>query len=292
MRQPLVSIIIRTCQRPDVLRLALDSVKNQTYPNVQAVIVEDGENASEEFLQREYKDLNYIYEATGTKVGRCAAGNRALELAEGEYFNFLDDDDALLSCHVEVLMEKLLAHNEALEQEASGAQKRLLAAYSVAEEHQITVKSKQPYEFTVKRKTIRYNQSFNRMLLYTFNYFPIQTVMFHHSLFDELGGFDGELPVLEDWDLWVRYSTRTDFLYVNKVTSYYHIPAKVQKKQERKKEMDDKLKILYSKFAGYQVTVPVGKINEEMTYVIREYKNKGVMRYLRMFFRVVFLGER
>lgn len=280
MRQPLVSIIVRTCQRPDVLRTALDSIREQTYSNLQVVIVEDGENVSEAFLQKEYSDLNYKYEATGTKVGRCLAGNRAMELAEGEYFNFLDDDDALLPEHVDTLVQKL------------AEQEDVLAAYTVAEEHQIDVKTKNPYVFKVKRKSIRYRQSFNRMLLYTFNYFPIQSVMFHHSLFDRLGGFDEKLPVLEDWDLWVRYSTCTDFMFVDKVTSYYHIPYKVKGKQKRKNEMNNELEQLYQKFSSYSVNLPVDKINKEMTYVIREYKNKGIMRYLRMFFRVVFLGDR
>ena len=49
MNQPLVSIIIRTCQRPHVLERALNSVRKQTYKNIQVVIVEDGENKSERY---------------------------------------------------------------------------------------------------------------------------------------------------------------------------------------------------------------------------------------------------
>ena len=55
--------------------------------------------------------------------------------------------------------------------------------------------------------------------------------------------------------------------------------------------MVDNREMLYQKFEQYQSTLSVRQINDEMTYVIREYKNKGLLRYLRMFFRTVFTGE-
>lgn len=277
--QPLVSIIVRTCQRPDVLRKALDSIKAQTYANIQAVIVEDGENTSEELLKNEYADLNYIYEATGQKAGRAKVGNYAMELAEGEFFNFLDDDDGLFPEHVEVLVKKLIHSN-------------LRAVYSVAEERKITVTSYAPYVYRVKCRSIRYRQPFNRMLLYTFNYIPIQSIMFHRSLYKELGGFDESLDNLEDWDLWVRYSTRTNYGFVDQVTSFYHVPYKKEEQKKRKENLNEYLEPVYARFASYPVTLQVKDINEDMTYVIREYKNHGLMRYLRIFFRAVLLGDR
>ena len=40
--------------------------------------------------------------------------------------------------------------------------------------------------------------------------------MFDRSLYEELGGFDESLDFLEDWDLWVRYSTKTDFKFIDR----------------------------------------------------------------------------
>lgn len=279
MERPLVSIIVRTCQRPDVLRGALDSIRAQTYPNIQTVIVEDGENVAEAMIKRCYCDLNYVYESTGQKVGRARIGNMAMELAKGEYLNFLDDDDALLPEHIEVLVAALLSANQR-------------AAYSLAEERKITVVSNVPYIYKVRHKSIRYRQPFNRMLLYTFNYIPIQSIMFHRSLYEELGGFDEGLDNLEDWDLWVRYSTRTDYKFVNQVTSFYHVPFDKGKRRQRKDGLNGYLDSLYRRFGEYQVTLQVDDINREMQYVIREYKNNGVLRYLRMFFRAVLLRDR
>ncbi len=276
--QPLVSILVRTCQRPDVLRRALDSIWEQTYSNIEVVIVEDGKNASEDYLRQQYQGKNYKYQATVEKIGRSAAGNRAMALATGEYLNFLDDDDMLFPGHVETLVSRLIEEPN-------------LAAYSVAEERQLKADSDNLTAYKIKRKTIRFNQPFNRLLLYTFNYFPIQTVMFSRKLYEQYGGLDERLDSLEDWDLWVRYATHTDFTYVNEVTSCYHIPYRTKNKKSRKGLMVDNREMLYQKFEQYQSTLSVRQINEEMTYVIREYKNKGLLRYLRMFFRTVFTGE-
>ena len=49
---PLVSIIVRTCNRPKVLRECLISLRHQTYDNIEIVVVEDGKNTAEEMVQR------------------------------------------------------------------------------------------------------------------------------------------------------------------------------------------------------------------------------------------------
>ena len=277
-KQPLISILVRTCQRPKILKRALDSIWGQTYSNIEVVIVEDGPNISEKFLEQHYAGKNYKYRATIEKVGRSAAGNEALAMATGEYLNFLDDDDMFMEKHVETLVSKLAESSD-------------LAAYSVAEERQLRTDSADPTAYKIKRKTIRFQQPFNRLLLYTFNYFPIQSVMFARTLYDQYGGLDEKLDSLEDWDLWVRYACHTDFIYVNEVTSCYHIPYRAKNKKSRKGLMIDNLEMLYRKFEQYKCTLSVRQINDEMTYVIREYKNKGLLRYLRMFFRTVFTGE-
>lgn len=279
MKKPLVSVMIRTCQRPDVLYTALESVKNQTYENIQVVIVEDGENNSEELIKDRFSDLNYVYQATGQKVGRSKAGNLALELADGEYLNFLDDDDILLPEHVNKLVQTLI----------NGKPR---AAYSNAEEIQVNIRSFAPYKYVVKRKLLRYHQPFNRLLLYTFNYIPIQSIMFHKMLFTELGGFDESLDALEDWDLWVRFSTKTDFIYVNELTSCYFTPYKRKNKKNRGADLNIYNEAVYAKFKDYALKLNVGEINSDMKYIMEEYKEKAYIRYMKILLRRVLWGER
>ena len=67
---------VRTCGRPAVLRETLISLRHQTYPNMEVVVVEDGEEISGKMIRgREFGDMNIRYFATGEKVGRSRAGN-------------------------------------------------------------------------------------------------------------------------------------------------------------------------------------------------------------------------
>lgn len=274
-----VSIIVRTCGRPHVLQHALDSIRAQTYKNIEIVVVEDGEETAKEMIEKDYKDCNIHYFATKEKKGRAIAGNLALERASGAYFNFLDDDDLLYPRHVEVLLNAI---NE----------KKVLAAYGIADESHIKIVSNKPYRFQEKRIIQRYKQPYNRLLLYSFNYIPIQSIMFSRVFYDKLGGFDERLDYLEDWDVWVRYSTLGDFLYVPYATSKYFVPYKGKKKAERSRELDCALKTVRSKFEQYQSVTTVGKIQKEMDYVINVYNQKKFIYYLKQVWNYFVYGDR
>ena len=277
--EALVSVIIRTCNRPEILKTALNSLRLQTYSNIEIIVVEDGEKQSEKMIKSQYSDLKIRYFCMGKKVGRTKTGNYALKQAKGEYFNFLDDGDAFYSNHIEELIKAINQGNN-------------LAAYSIAEESQIKVVSCKPYKFIEKRKFIRYAQPFNRILLFHSNYIPIQSILFSRKLYDKLGGFDESLEVLEDWDVWARYATMTEFTFVPIVTSVYYVPAVRNKKQKRVNELHAAEHYIQKKFENYQVTMNVGQIYSDMEYVIKKYKTGQMIRYLRMIWNFILYGEK
>lgn len=264
----LVSIIVRTCGKPDILKNALESIRNQTYQYIEVIIIEDGLNISEQFIKTNFSDLQYKYYATGERKGRTRAGNIGLSLANGDYFNFLDEDDILLAEHVELLLKALTVDNAK-------------AAYAIAEEHQIKVKSQSPYIFKVKRKLVRYNHPFNRLLLCYMNIFPIQSVMFSKELYQTYGGFDEELDVLEDWDLWVRYAMHFDFKKVQTITSIYYTPYKSRKKRQREIYMKNSADFIIKKHNSYKVKLSAEQINRDMDYILNVFNNKNIWFYLK-----------
>lgn len=241
---PLVSVIVRTCGRPCVLRETLVSLRNQTYPNLEIVIVEDGAAISENMIRNDFSDMNILYHATGEKVGRSRAGNLAMELAHGRYLNFLDDDDLFYADHAEVLVANLLKSGKA-------------AAYATGLETPITVHSKDPYVYEVKNYLGIHKQSFNRIILCHHNYIPIQCIMFEKELFTQYGGLDETVEALEDWDMWVRYSLHTDFAFVLKTTSVYRVPAVREINEKRQKELDDALLFMRKKHKNYMQKISV-----------------------------------
>lgn len=279
MDLPLVSIIIRTCARPHVLRQALNSVRNQTYKRIETVVVEDGVNSSENMVLNEFSDMNMKYYCPGTKVGRSCIGNLGLEKATGKYLNFLDDDDILFKEHVQCLVNVL-------------EKTQYRVAYSISEERQISVLSDSPFNYKIKRKLVRYCQPFNQILLYHTNYLPIQCVMFERTLYDKAGGFDPSLDALEDWDLWVRYSTLEKFMFVKKITSAYYVVYNRSAKMKRDRRMHCVQEDLQKKFQQYYFTISVGQTYKDMDYVIRKYKTGKVKRYIRLIADFLMYGER
>lgn len=250
---PLVSIIVRTCNRPKVLRECLISLRQQTYENMEIVVVEDGKNTAEEMIREEFSDLNIIYQSTGKNVGRSKAGNTAMSLAHGKYLNFLDDDDMFYADHVETLVRGIEQSNNR-------------AIYSTAFEVETTVESKDPYIYTEYDYKSVHRQSFSRPLLYHHNYIPIQCIMFEKTLFDELGGQDECLDALEDWDMWVRYATKTDFDFIHKTTSIYRVPYQKTVNAQRQKALDDALVIVREKHKTYETKLTVREVADMMEH--------------------------
>ncbi len=268
MKTPLVSVIIRTCGRPQVLANALKSIQAQRYPAIEVVVIEDDKNISEKYIKENFSTLNVSYHCTNHKCGRCKSGNLGLALARGEYLNFLDDDDILLPNHVETLARRL-------------EDTHYLAAYAIAEEHQIVTDRRCPPGKRVRRRLIRYKQPYNRLLLCYMNYIPIQSIMFHRKVYDELGGFDEQMDLLEDWDLWVRYSAHYDFLYVPTVTSVYYTPYKGRQKHMREHDMHAAMEMALEKYQHYHMDLSAAQISRDMDYILNTFNKKGFLFYMQ-----------
>lgn len=251
--EPLVSILVRTCGRPNVLREALVSIRNQTYPNIEVVIVEDGENKSENMIKNEFSDLNIVYKATGEKKGRCKVGNIAMETATGKYLNFLDDDDLFFADHIEILVQAFQKHPE------------YKIAYTTSFETKIEIKQREPsYEYIEESRDIVHNKPFSRVRLLEVNTFPIQAVMFEKEIFEKYGGLDEELDNLEDWEMWQRFSAENTFLYVPKTTSLYRVPAKQKNYKERQSELNSYYKKAKEKINSRTIIVNAGELLKEI----------------------------
>lgn len=211
---PLVSLITRTYgERQGFLKESIKSVLQQTYRPLQLVIVEDGsENARQVINEIELPvGVSVTYEPL-PKRGRCFAGNRGMELAQGDLFGFLDDDDLLLPDHVESLVQHLQAHPEAV------------GAYSSSWEIPTEVLTLTPLKYIEGNKSLFGRARFSLDALWSYNYIAIQSLLLKKELFLKYGGFSEELDCLEDWDLWLRYTSEHDFVFLDKTTSKFRMP--------------------------------------------------------------------
>lgn len=99
MESPLVSVIIPTYKRSDVLSRSIDSVLKQSYDNYEIIVVDDNNAGSEErkkteiIMQQYFNNTKVIYVQHPYNKNGSAARNTGFNTSKGKYIMFLDDDD-------------------------------------------------------------------------------------------------------------------------------------------------------------------------------------------------------
>jgi len=197
--RPLVSIITRTKDRPQLLTNAIQSIAAQTYRPIEVVLVNDGGcDLNIEEIRSVLGDISLNYIRLEKNTGRAQAGNVGIEHAQGEYIGFLDDDDLFIPNHVAKLTDAV--------KNTEG----ILVAYSgvrVVDAENATIKI--------------YDEPFDLTRLRGANFLPIHAVLFSQTLVQAGCRFDESLECLEDWDFWLQVAERTHFLHVPGVSAIY-----------------------------------------------------------------------
>lgn len=192
----LVSVIIPTYNRPDFLRRAIASVRAQEGINYEIIIVDD---ASDEDLSSEFAsapDVTYLRNKKNR--GGSFSRNRGLEVAKGEYVNFLDDDDEFLPGKLHLQLQKF----EESELKDLGLVTCHMADGRSGEE--VIIKN-------TDRGSL-YRESLKR---YTAKGTP--TMLFKTEAVRTIAGFDSSLPANQEYDLIIRFSKHYTIDFVDEV---------------------------------------------------------------------------
>ncbi|ACB76044.1 glycosyltransferase family 2 protein [Opitutus terrae] len=92
---PLVSVVMAAYNAAIHVVAALDSVAGQTWPHIEIIVVDDGSTDGTPAILAHYSQFRGIQIITQSNRGQCAALNRGLAAAKGEFIKFLDSDDLL-----------------------------------------------------------------------------------------------------------------------------------------------------------------------------------------------------
>jgi LmbE family N-acetylglucosaminyl deacetylase len=190
-----ISVLIRTRNRPALLREAVESVLATGYP-AEIVIVNDGGSKVSIKVKTVVVDLPQT-------VGRSEAMNVAARKATRSHLAFLDDDDLFYPEHLSTLSE------------AAGSS-AAIAVYSDA----VSAFYRRGEDGTPElRDRLRlFGHDFDADLLLLDNYIPLPTLLVRRDDFLSLGGFDSAFDLFEDWDFLIRLSERGNFLRVPGLT--------------------------------------------------------------------------
>jgi len=189
---PTISVIIPTYNRIETLSRAIESVLAQTHPADELIIVDDGStDGTAAWVREHYPQIKLIEQKNS---GVSAARNRGIESSRGDWIALLDSDDEWLPHK----LEKQLA--------LWASEPRLKIVHS----DEIWIRSGVRVN-QMKKHRKKGGWIFQDCL-------PLcaispSAVMIHRSLFDEVGVFDETLPTCEDYDLWLRITSRFPVLY-------------------------------------------------------------------------------
>lgn len=186
----MISVIIPTYNRSCFLAEAVQSVLNQVYfqkANISSVfelvVVDDGSaDNTKEIVESFGRQVKYHFQE---HKGVSAARNRALELTKGDYIAFLDSDDLWKREKISVQMSFMEAFPE--------------AKVCYTEEMWI----KKGVRVNAKKKHQKYSGwIFDKVLPLCL--VSLSSALFRKEVFEEIGNFDENLPVCEDYDFGIR----------------------------------------------------------------------------------------
>jgi glycosyltransferase involved in cell wall biosynthesis len=198
--RPLVSVICLCYNHELFVEEALRSVKAQTYPNIQLIVVDDrstdGSVGIIGSVLKEIPDAQFL--SHSANLGNCRAFNRGFEKATGEFIIDFSADDVLRGDRVQKGVEALQSTDPATGVQFSDAELidekgKQLGFHSDRFPH-ATVPQGDIYEVVLQKYFIN-----------------SPTMMMRRQVFEKLGGYDESLAY-EDFDFWVR--SARDFKYV------------------------------------------------------------------------------
>ena len=204
-----ISVVIPTHNRPKDLRKAIKSVFNQTLLPSELIVVDDGSDpkvTSDIFENKPNQVLTKLVRNKTAKGGNYSR-NKGAKISNSNFLIFLDDDDLFtrnrIKKHVNIFRE-----NPQVGLIYTGKQ---FFKYS-GDEVDIVYKSKK--EFT--------NDSYPEILVNNF-IGSTSAASIKKDVFLKAGGFDTNLPAMQDFDLWVRICRISSVKYDGEFNLFYNL---------------------------------------------------------------------
>lgn len=185
---PLISVIIPVYNRRELLPRALKSVLNQSYTDLEVIIIDDCSTDEISDLDQLSSDKRISCYRRPVRSGVSKARNDGVLRARGEWLAFLDSDDEWLREKLALQMQWVLAHPRF----------EIVQTKEIWIRNGIRVNPPQTHE---KFEGDLFEASLDRCMI------TPSSVVLSRKLFDLVGGFNESLPACEDYDLWLRICT-------------------------------------------------------------------------------------
>ncbi|MFZ0451843.1 MAG: glycosyltransferase [Desulfatiglandaceae bacterium] len=207
MIDPLVSIIVRTKDRPLLLNEAIKSISDQTYRPIEVCLVNDGgDDPDLEGIKDILGETELCYIKHEKSQGRPAALNSGLDKSEGLYVGILDDDDLYYPSAIRTLL------NASIENE-----NRPVYGQVVCRKEGTGSSGREPrLDFTI-------GEPFCMGRLVFENFIPTNAVLVPRIWIQKTGPFDTDFEIFEDWDWMIKLAQNCEPLFVESSVGEYRI---------------------------------------------------------------------
>ncbi len=194
--QPKISVIIPTYNSAGYLPLAIESVFNQSYGNVEIIIVDDGStDNTQEIVKPFLERVAYYRKENG---GPSSARNHGIRKSTGDYIAFLDSDDRWLPEKLELQLNIFIKNGSA----------GLVGCG-------ITNRDEEG-KFLSENRMAQGKLEFSTRLIFSNIIAAGSTLMISRDVVGRIGLFDEELLGAEDWDYGLRVFKEYDIYFVEK----------------------------------------------------------------------------
>lgn len=222
VREPLVSVIIVTYNSAEFIIETLESIKNQTYENLELIVTDDASKDGTIALCEEWLQINgsrFIHsrlitvETNSRLVNNC---NRGLAEVKGDWVKLLAGDDCLAKNAIETLVNYALSN-----QDCSIIQTPVL---KFCKDKNGNKQFDQSFSRSsnILNKNVTAEQQFHLLTKGC----PINapSVFMKKKLVDDIGLFDPEIPNCEDWPYWLRLTKKGyQFHYIDEPLAHYRV---------------------------------------------------------------------
>lgn len=206
MSKTLVSVVIPCYNHEDFVQASIQSVINQTYENIELIIIDDGSKDGsiakiEEMTKLcEQRFVNFEFRSRPNK-GLSATLNEAIEWCQGEYYSGIASDDVILSHKLKVQVEFLNSHHN------------VLAVFGGVQH----IDENDKIIATSLSKSRYYD--FKRIIMHKFD-LPAVTQLIRLQALKETGGYDSSI-ILEDWYMWLKLTKHGSIYYMSEIFALY-----------------------------------------------------------------------
>lgn len=211
--QPLVSVVFTSYNHAEYLRQALDSLVNQTYNNLELIIIDDCSTDNSQSILIQYEHLpNVILKLNDVNSGSYVkASNYGASFAKGEFILFAQCDDYADPNQISKLVEMATANPEVA---VVYSRSNLVDQNGTFISDDFSIREKKFKKLCGNNCLIPGNKMFEFLTVACV--IPnLSAAIIKRKVYQKVGGLSEEYLVASDWDFWLKISQNHSFFYIS-----------------------------------------------------------------------------